>query len=403
MTRTLLACCLTALLSAPAQAQVAVHADTVWTMAGAPLRDGVVIVDQGKIVAVGAADEIAIPDGHRVIRGAVLTPGLIDAHASVGLTGITNQPADQDHRERSHPIQPALRALDGYNPAEELVAYLRGLGVTTVHVGPSPGNLVGGQTLVVKTHGLSVDEASLQATAMMLFTLGDRPKNRFAADQGPTTRMANAAKIREALAAAQDYDRKRRGKDPPGRDLGLEALARVARGEQPALFIAHRADDILTALRIAREFDLDLVLGGATEAYLVRDAIQAAGVPVLVGPTTIRDRPGETRNATFENAAFLNRAEIPIGMATGFEGYVPKVRVVLWEAAIAASNGLGAEATLRALTLDAAKILGIHDRTGSIEVGKDADLALFDGDPLEHASHVCAVLIDGKVVSETCN
>jgi imidazolonepropionase-like amidohydrolase len=183
----------------------------------------------------------------------------------------------------------------------------------------------------------------------------------------------------------------------------MEALSELLAGKRKAIFYAHRADDILSALRIADEYGLDIVLAGAAEGWLVRDEIAAAGAPVLVGPVMSRSwRDGEQRNSNFENAGLLRDAGIEVAFMSGYEGYVPKVRVVLWEAAIAAANGLGPERTLEALTLTPARILGIDDRVGSIEVGKVGDLVLFDGDPFEYASHACAVLIAGEIVSETC-
>ena len=167
---------------------------------------------------------------------------------------------------------------------------------------------------------------------------------------------------------------------------------------------AHKAHDIQTALRISEEFGLRLVIAGAAEAYLVRDALAAAEVPVLVGPVMIRawNASGEAGNASFENASLLRKAGVNVGIMSGFEGYVPKVRVVLWEAAIAAVYGLGFDGALHAVTLGNAKILGIDDRVGSLEVGKDADIAVFDGDPFEYTTHACTVLINGVIVSETC-
>jgi imidazolonepropionase-like amidohydrolase len=214
--------------------------------------------------------------------------------------------------------------------------------------------------------------------------------------------MGTAALIRQKLVAGR-HEAKRGGffgsrEGPP--NLGLEALGEVAAGELPAIFRARRADDILTALRIAREFDLDVAIADATEGYLVSELLRAAGVPVLVGPVMERVSTPETENASYENAAFLAAAGIPIALRTGFESYVPKNRVLLFEAAIAAANGLGVDAALRAITLSPAEILGIADDYGSVEKGKVADLVLFDGDPFEYRSHVTAVVAGGQVVFE---
>jgi imidazolonepropionase-like amidohydrolase len=187
----------------------------------------------------------------------------------------------------------------------------------------------------------------------------------------------------------------------PARDLRLEALARVLSGELPALITAHSAVDIVGALRLQREFGFRLVLDGVSEAYLVLDEIRAAGVPVIVHPTMAR-LSGETHAASLETAGRLANAGIAIALQSGHESYVPKTRVVLFEAGVAAAHGLGFERALEAVTIGAARLLGVADRVGSLEPGKDADLALFDGDPFEYTSHVCAVLVDGKLVREEC-
>jgi imidazolonepropionase-like amidohydrolase len=388
-------------LALPAAAQIAVRGDTVYTMAGPALRDGVVLVRDGKIERVGVAREVTIPVGYRTLRARVVTPGLIDAHATVGLSGWLNQPHDQEQLDRSAPVQPELRAIDAYDPRERLVEYLRGFGITTVHTGHGPGALISGQTMVVKTAGRTVEEAVVTPEAMIVVTLGSQGLESGA--KAPGTRGKAAAMLRGELIRAQEYAAKREkaeaGKEP-ARDLRLDVLARVLRGELPLLVTAHKAYDIMTALRLQKEFGFRLVLDGAAESYLVLDAVKASGTPVIVHPAMLRTW-GEAENLSRETAATLKAAGIPLAMQSGFESYVPKTRVVLFEAAIAVKYGLRFEDALAALTIDAARILGVDRRLGSLEPGKDADLALYDGDPFEYTSHCTGVVINGQVVSET--
>lgn len=379
---------------------VAVRGEIVHTLAGQPIRDGVVLVQGGKIAAVGPAASVAIPPGVEVLSAAVVTPGLIDAHSVVGLTGYLNQPTDQDELDKTAPMQPELRAVDSYNASEPLVEWLRAFGITTVHTGHAPGALIAGQTLVAKTRGNTVDEAVIVPCAMIAATLGEGAQQT-QADKSPGTRSKAVALLREQLLAAQEYQRKRGAADEaarPDRDLRLEALVELLEGKVPLLVTVQRHQDIVSALRVAQEFKLRLVLDGAAEAYQVIDAIQAAGVPVIVHPTMAR-ASGEMENATMELAARLRAAGIPIALQSGFEDYVPKTRVVLYEAAIAAAHGLGPEAALSAITLDAARLLGLEARIGSLEPGKDGDLALYDGDPFEYTTHCTGVVIEGQVVS----
>lgn len=382
-------------------APVAIVAETVWTMAGPPIANGVVLLANGKVERVGPASEVTIPEGYRRIEGKVATPGLIDAHTVVGLAGMYNVDHDQDQLDTGAPIQPELRAIDAYNAREELVAWLRSFGVTTIHTGHGPGALVSGQTMVAKTAGATVDAAVLRPEAMVAMTLGPEVEENF---ESPGTRAKGVAMLRAELVKAREYGEKRKAKDVekrPARDLRLEALARVLDGELPALVTAQSAVDILAALRLAREFGFRLVLDGAAEAYLVLDEIRAAGVPVVVHPPMVR-LGWTTRNAALDTAAKLADAGVPIALQSGYEGYVPKTRVVLFEATVAAVNGLGTERALAAITRDAAKLLGVDDRVGTLEPGKDADVVVFDGDPFEYTSHVCTVVIDGRPVSETC-
>lgn len=386
----------------PASAQVAVRAETVYTVTGEPIKDGVVLVKNGKIERVGRSADVRIPDGYRVLQAKVVTPGFIDARTVVGLAGYLNQPQDQDQLERSTAIQPELRAIDAYNPRERLVSYLRGFGVTTLHTGHGPGTLVSGQTMVVKTTGTGAESSVLVPSAMIAVTLG--PDGLEGGGKSPGTRSKAVALLRAELLRAKEAEAKRSAaaeKDPPpARDFRAEAFARVIRGEVPLLVRVDRAQDILTTLRIAREFSVRVVLDGAAEAYLVVDQIKASGVPVIVHPTMARSG-GEAENLSMETAGILRKAGIPIALQSGFEGYVPKTRVVLFEAALAAANGLPFADALAAITIDAARLLGVSDRVGSLEPGKDADLALFDGDPFEYATHVTAVLLDGQIVSDT--
>lgn len=379
-----------------AQAGVAVRGETVYTMAGEVLHDGVVLIEDGGITRVGPAAQVSVPEGFEVHEAAVVTPGLIDARSVVGLSGIYNVPHDQDQLDTTAPIQPGLRALDAYNAGEELVAWLRGLGVTTLHTGPAPGALVSGQTLIVRTTGDTVDDAVIRPVAAVAFTLGAGVSRNF---DSPGTRSKGVADIRQAFEDARAYGRKDAGER--GTDLGHEALLAVLDGELPALIHAHTAVDIMSALRLAREYGFDLILEGAADAYLVLDRIREAGVPVLLHATMTRPG-GESANAAFDTAAKLQEAGIPFAIQGGYESYVPKTRVVLFEAAIAAANGLGTEAALAAITSSPAKILGLADRIGSLEPGKDADLVLFDGDPFEYATRVCKVFARGELVSDGC-
>jgi imidazolonepropionase-like amidohydrolase len=397
---------LAALVALPAalSAQLAVRADTLYTMAGPPIANGVVLIGaDGKIQQVGRASEVRIPRGVRTLTARIATPGLIDAHSVVGLAGQLNQPHDQDQLETSDPIQPELRAFDAYDARERLIEWVRGFGVTTLHTGHGPGALMSGQTMVVKTRGGTVGEALVDSSTMVAMTLGPSVSSRFGG-RSPGTRAKGIAMLRTIFLKAQDYARKRSEADStkrPARDLRLEAVAQVLDGTLPALVTAHRVSEIQAALRLQREFGFKLVLDGAAESYELIDEIRAAGVPVILHPTMIRNG-GEAQSASVETAARLRAAGITVALQSGYEAYVPKTRVVLFEAAMAAANGLDREGALATITRDAARILGLESRIGTLERAKDGDLALFDGDPFEHTSHVCAVVIEGAVVSDRC-
>lgn len=381
-----------------AQAQIAVKGGTVYTMAGEPIENGVVLIRDGKIERVGPASGIAIPDDYEVFESKVVTPGIIDARSVVGLAGIYNVPHDQDQLETSSPFQPELRAIDAYNAREDLVVWLRNLGVTTVHTGHAPGAIASGQTMIAKTWGNTVNQVLVDSVTMVAFTLGPSVGSNF--NGNPGTRSRTVAMLRAEFIKAQEYLKKQQD-GTASRDMKMEIMARVLKGEVKAMIMANRVTEILAALRLQQEFGFDLVLEGAAEAYLVLDEIKAAGVPVILHPTMVRTR-GETTNATFTTAAKLHEAGIPFAFQSGYESYVPKTRVVHFEAAIAVANGLPFDEGLKALTINAAKMLGIDGRTGSLAAGKDADVVLWEGDPFEYVTRVCTVIINGEVASNTC-
>ena len=380
--------------------QIAVRGETVYTMAGQPISDGVVLIRNGKIERVGSARQVNIPSGYQTLRAKVVTPGLIDARTVVGLSGYLNQPHDQMQLELSASIQPELRAIDAYNAREKLVEWLRMYGITTVQTGHAPGALMSGQTMIVKTTGDNVDEAVVNPSAAVATTLGMAGMAQ--GGRSPGTRAKQISMLRAELLKARDYDTKlttAKEDQKPARDLRQETLARVLRREIPLLINAQRAQDIMSALRLAKEFNLRIILDGASESYLLVDQIRAANVPVIIHPTMFR-AGGELENLSMETAATLRKAGIQIALQSGYETYVPKTRIVLFEAAAARANGLSQEEALAIVTTDAAKILGVDNRVGSLESGKDADMVLFDGDPFEYTSHVTAVIINGKVVSQ---
>ena len=367
-------------------------------MDGAALTDGVVLIRDGRIEAVGPANRVRIPDGYQTLTAAVVTPGLIDAHSVVGLAGYMNQPGDQDQLETSDPIQPELRALDAYNARERLIEWVRGFGVTTLHTGHGPGALISGQTMVVRTSGDNLADVLVDSVTTVAMTLGPSVGQRFGGKPG--TRSKGVAMLRAHLIKAQNYVAQQ-DSGKAKRDLGMETLARLLRGEIAGMITAEKAQDIMTAIRLADEFGFRLILDGASEAPLVLGEIKAAGVPVILHATMVRPG-GERISASFETASKLAAAGIPFALQSGYEGYVPKTRVVLWEAGLAAANGLSFTDALASITSSAAQIIGQSDRVGSLTVGKDADVVLFDGDPFEYTSHVCHVIARGVVVSDEC-
>lgn len=377
---------------------LAVQGKTVYTMAGAPIQNGIVLIENGKITQVGSAAQVKVPSGYETVSAAVVTPGLVDAHSTVGLTGYLNTPTSQEQLERSAAVQPELRAMDAYDPQERLIEWVRSFGVTTMNTGHGPGALVTGQTMVVKTRGKTVEESVIVPVAMVVTNLGEqglaeRPKS-------PGTRGKEAALLRGEFVKAQAAKGNTGKKDAKGqeRNLKTEMFVKVLNGETPMLVTANRARDIMTAIRLAKEFNFKLILDGCAECDLVIDEVKAAGYPVIIHPTMQR-ASGETENISFETAAHLQAKGIPFALQSGFEEYVPKTRVLLFEAGFAAANGLTFDQALASITINAAKLIGVANRVGSLEPGKDGDVALYDSDPFEYTTHCIGTAIEGRMVS----
>ena len=390
---TLCLCASVVIFHGVTQAQIAVKGETVWTMAGEPIANGIVLIKNGKIEAVGPASSVNIPSNYRIISAKVVTPGLIDAHSVIGLNGYLNQPHDQMALDGSNTIQPELRAIDAYNAEEKLIEWVRSFGVTTIHTGHQPSALISGQTMIAKTTGKNVDEATIVPSAMIAVTLGEG--GLAGVGKSPGTRAKQIAMLRAELIKALENSKKA---DAP-KDLKSEIMVKVIKREIPLLISANKAQDIMSALRLAKEFSIRIVLDGVSEAHMLINEIKASGFPVIVHPTMAR-AGGDTESLSLTTASKLKAAGIPVALQSGYEGYVPKTRVVLFEAAMAAANGLSKSDALALITIDAAKILGIDKRIGSLEKGKDADVAMYDGDPFEFTSHCTGTIINGAVVSE---
>ncbi len=381
------------------QAQIAIKAEMIYPVSGAPIRNGIVLVKNGKIESIGT--NITIPSSYKIYETKVLTPGLVDARSVVGLSGALNIPIDQDQLEKSTPIQPDLRAIDAYNPEETLVKVIRDYGVTTIHTGHGVGALVSGQTMIAKTKTGTVETVTVQPFSMLAMTIGPSVSSNFTS---PGTKAKQIAMIRTQLIKAQGYLKKQSNKDSSktlATDMKLDALVKLLQGEVKALVTANSSVDIMSAIRLAKEFNFKLVLNGAAEAYRLIPEIKNANAEIILHATMARNG-GDMVNMTMESASLLTKAGIAVSIETGYEGYVPKTRILIFEAAEAMAFGLSFEEALKAVTLNPARLLGIADKVGSIEPGKDADLVFFNGDPFEYLSKVCGVMIDGVMVKEGC-
>ena len=368
----------------------------VHTMETGTIPEGFVLVKDSRIAQVGpisALPDDADLDGLVDARGGHVLPGFIDAHCHVGLYGSAAQ--EDDLNESPAPCTPQLLALDGVDPFNQYFAEARRAGVTCLHTGPGSANPIAGQSVLLKTTGTVIDQMTVRAPAAMKFALGENPKG-IHKDHGPATRMATAAMIREKLVQALNYELKFARGDEPEFDARLDALRPVVTGRLPAHFHAHRADDIVTAVRLSREFGLDCAIVHGTEGHLVADFLAKEGVPVITGPFLMDRCKPELGRLTMENTAILARAGVQVAICTDH----PETPISLLPfcAAMAARAGMDEEEALAAITINAACICGAGDRLGSLTPGKDADIVVMDGHPFHWRTRATHVFIDGQEV-----
>ncbi len=360
---------------------------------GAPF-DGTVLVEGGKILGLGAS--IQVPEGADVLdaKGQWLLPGFIDAHVHLGMDPEGEVGSTSDVNEMTDPVMAAVRAIDAVDPFDPGFDDALAGGITAVNVNPGSGNPIGGLAVAMHTHGRYIEEMVLRSPSGLKSALGENPKRVYGEKKKtPSTRLGTALVIRQAFMAAQNWMAL---PEPRPRDAQMEALAMVLRREIPWRQHCHRADDIATAIRLADEFGYDLVIDHGTEAHVLGDVLAERGTPVLIGPLfTTKSKP-ELRARSIANPGKLAGAGVEISIITDHP--VVPINFLVHQATFAVREGLDRDAALRAITINPAKVLGLHARIGSLKVGKDADLVLWSGDPLDVMQRATQVFIGGKPV-----
>ena len=379
---------------------IAITGGYVVPIEGEPISGGTILLRDGKIEAVGAG--LAVPAGYATVdaAGKWVLPGFIDAHAHVGVHEEAEGWAGNDTNEMTSPVTAQVRALDAINPDDLGFRDAVSGGVLNVNVNPGSGNPIGGQTVAIKCWGRTVDQMVLREPAGLKSALGENPKRVYGdRKETPSTRLGTASVIRGAFVAALNYEQKLASATPDkpaDRDLQSEALLLVLRKKIPWRQHCHRADDIATAMRLAREFGYDLVIDHGTEAHLLADQIAAAGIPVIIGPLFTSRAKAELRNRSLANPGRLAAAGVEISLTTDHP--VVPIHFLIHQATLAVKEGLDRTVALRSVTINPARIIGCADRLGSLEPGKDADVVIWSGDPLDVMSRAEIAYQNGREI-----
>lgn len=369
------------------------------TVSGPVFENGTILYEDGKIRAVG--ENLEIPEGTEVFdaKGGVVTPGLIDIHTHIAVFGsVQTMPGTSDGNERTDPITPEVRAMDAINPTDIAIEAARSAGFTTIYTLPGSANLIGGTGIGLKLRGHTAEEMVIPGTEMMKFALGENPRRVYGSNNRmPATRMGNAALIRRTLFDARNYsDALKKYEEGNGErpkpDFRLEALVPVVRGEMKCRFHAHRNDDIITAVRIGKEFNLDYTIEHCTEGWRVKDVLAEEGVTCMIGPVMMGPLKEEMWGERIDTAKQLAEAGVNICLIADM-GYDTKWLPV--KIGVLIREGLDETEALKAVTIHPAEVMGLSDRIGSLEAGKDADFAVFDGNPFCNLTKCLMTVIDG--------
>lgn len=370
----------------------------VLTMAGVSYEIGCVLIKDKKIYKVDK--EIKEEDFNitEIIdaKGMWVMPGLIEAHCHIGITEEKKGFEGDDCNEMKEPVTPYIRAIDAINPMDSAFHNAICSGITSVMVGPGSSNVVGGQFAFIKTKGRSIDDMAVLSPAAMKVAFGENPKTNYdGMDKIPSTRMTIAALLREELFNAKNYVKKKNDSDFQP-EFRKECWIPVINNEIPLKAHVHRTDDILTAIRIAKEYNLNITLDHCTEGHLIIDEIKKSGFPAIIGPSLASRNKIEVQNMDFKTAGVLCKAGVKVAITTDHP--VVRIQYLPICAGFAAKEGLGVEEGLKAITINAAEICNVSNRVGSLEEGKDADIAIFDGNPMETFTNTMYTIIDGEII-----